>query len=256
MVAPSSPRLETVAKATRVLQAFTPLSSHLTVRQLAERTGIPRSTVHAICTTLCDGGLLEHRHGAGYRLGNALVGLGGQVIDRTGMVAAAEEPIHRLAQRTAAEVHLGQLVGGWVVYVAREGLPRPVRMRNRIGLRAPAHLSGCGKASLSHLGRDEVADLVTAACSAEGRPLPDLGRLLDELEVARREGWLINTGFQQGRTSIAAPVFGGTGRSVGGLSVAGPSEWFNHDFCAQAVEAVTTEARLVSDRLGAPRSRG
>jgi DNA-binding IclR family transcriptional regulator len=40
-------RVGSVAKAARVLQAFTPLVASLSVRQVAERTGIPRSTAHA-----------------------------------------------------------------------------------------------------------------------------------------------------------------------------------------------------------------
>src|SRR4029453_12880915 len=92
-------RVEAVAKAARVLQAFTPLASSLSLRQLAERTGIPRSTAHAICLTLCDAGLLEEVAGRGYRLGPALVGLGGQVIERTGLVGAAEGVLERLAPR-------------------------------------------------------------------------------------------------------------------------------------------------------------
>ena len=40
--------VESVAKAARVLQAFTPLVTSLSLRQLADRTGIPRSTAHAI----------------------------------------------------------------------------------------------------------------------------------------------------------------------------------------------------------------
>ncbi|HEV2894806.1 MAG TPA: helix-turn-helix domain-containing protein, partial [Actinomycetota bacterium] len=85
-MASNGTRVGSVAKAARVLQAFTPLVASLSVRQMAERTGIPRSTAHAICLTLCDAGLLEEGTGRGYRLGPALVGLGGQVIERTGLV--------------------------------------------------------------------------------------------------------------------------------------------------------------------------
>lgn len=55
---------ELVAKAAAVLQTFTPRTTTLSVRQLADRTGIPRSTVHRLCTSLCDAGLLERCPGA------------------------------------------------------------------------------------------------------------------------------------------------------------------------------------------------
>ena len=96
-MASSGTRVGSVAKAARVLQAFTPLVASLSVRQVAERTGIPRSTAHAICLTLCDAGLLEEGTGRGYRLGPALVGLGGQVIERTGPalgIAFSDQLLH------------------------------------------------------------------------------------------------------------------------------------------------------------------
>ena len=100
-------RLGSVTKAARVLQAFTPLVTLLRVRQVAERPGISRSTAHALCVTLCDAGLLEEAAGRGYRLGPAPVGLGGQVIERTGLVDAAEGVLDRLGPGDGLEIHLG-----------------------------------------------------------------------------------------------------------------------------------------------------
>ncbi|HEV3498651.1 MAG TPA: helix-turn-helix domain-containing protein, partial [Actinomycetes bacterium] len=177
-------RVEAVAKAARVLQAFTPLVTSLSLRQLADRTGIPRSTAHAICVTLCDAGLLEEVPGRGYRLGPALVGLGGQVIERTGLVGAAEGVLERLAPGDGLEIHLGQLVGGWVVYLDRASGPVRAPMRNRVGLRAPAHLTGCGKAALALLPPDEVAARVREVCAAEPGHPPDLDALARELAAA------------------------------------------------------------------------
>ena len=81
-------RVNSVAKATTILGTFTPLVRVLSLRQIVRRTGIPRSTAHGLCVTLCDAGLLEEVPHRGYQLGAALVALGGQVMDRTGLVEA------------------------------------------------------------------------------------------------------------------------------------------------------------------------
>lgn len=223
MVGSAGPRVGAVAKAARVLEAFTPLVTSLSVRQVAERTGIPRSTAHALCLTLCDAGLLEEADGRGYRLGPALVGLGGQVIERTGLVGAAEGVLGRLAPTDGLEIHLGQLVGGWVVYLDRASGPVRAPMHNRVGLRAPAHLTGCGKAALAMLPPAEVAARVEEVCAAESRRPPDLAALTRELARARRAGFVVSDTFQPGRTSVAAPVLDPAGRPAGGISVAGPT---------------------------------
>src|SRR5882757_2128139 len=161
MAAPKQPPasgVASVAKAVSLLRMFMPSAGVLSVRQLADRTGIPRSTVHALCVTLSAEGLLELVPRAGYRLGPTLLELGGQLVARAGLVEAAAPVLDRLPRTHGLEAHLGQLVGGWVVYLHHHGFDtRRLPMANWVGLRAPAFLTGCGKASLSLLEPEEVA---------------------------------------------------------------------------------------------------
>jgi DNA-binding IclR family transcriptional regulator len=214
-----------VGKAAALLRAFGPSSPVLSVRQLAARTGVPRSTVHALAATLVEEGLLDVVAGRGYRLGPVLVGLAGQIIERTGLVAAVEEAAP-LRRTPGQETHVGQLVGGWVVYLHREAGPIRAPMDNRVGLRAPAWRGGCGKAALSRLPPAEVDERVARLCREEDVRPPDGPALHAELELARRDGWLVSSSFQPGRTSVAAAVVRADGEPVGGLSVAGPSALF------------------------------
>ena len=58
------------------------------------------------------------------------------------------------------------------------GLPRPnsstrhVAMFNRVGQRAPAHLTGCGKAALTWLPFDKVVEHVERCCAESAFPYP------------------------------------------------------------------------------------
>ncbi len=238
-----------VGKAVALLRAFGPAVEVLSIRQLAAWTGIPRSTVHTLAGTLAAEGLLEVVPGRGYRLGPLLVGLAGQIIERTGLVAAVEGALGPLLRTAGQEVHVGQLVGGWVVYLHREtGQIRPP-MDNRVGLRAPAWRGGCGKAALSRLPTAEVERRLRRLCREEATALPDLPALHAELAVGREQGFLVSSSFQAGRTSVAAPVIGDDG-PVGGLSVAGPSALFT----PAAVRRLGPEVADAAGRAG-PRLR-
>jgi len=223
-VTSAGPAVASVAKAAAVLQTFTPLTSTLSVRQLAQRTGIPRSTVHALCSTLCDAGLLERVTGRGYQLGSTLVTLGGHVIDRTGLVAAAERPLADLSLHAGEEVHLAQLVESWVVYLDRRAGTRAVPMRNRVGLRALAHRTGCGRAALAMVPRAECHRRILDGCRQDRVARPDLGELDAALEHVRAAGHIVSSDFQPGRTSIAAPVLDTAELPVGGVSIAASSD--------------------------------
>jgi DNA-binding IclR family transcriptional regulator len=241
-------RCGTVGKAAAVLRAFTPFVEVLSVRQLAERTGIPRSTVHELCGALRGQGLLECAPDGGYRLGPLLVELGGQVIERTGLVAAAEGVVERL-RSPDVEVHLGQLVDGWVVYLHRDGGPRRAPMNNRVGLRAPAHLTGCGRAAMALLDAAEVLDRVRRLCAEERRPLPDLDRLTADLAEARERGYGVCRSFQAGRTSVAAAVRDPSGRPLGGMSVAADTDLLPPARIRRTGPEVRAAACAVSARL-------
>ncbi len=241
-----------VDKVARVLRAFSPSASRLSVRQLSERTGIPRSTVHALCASLTATGMLEAvgerdaRRG-GYRLGPLLLELGGQVIDRTGLVTAFERSAGPLCRAAGQEVHLGQLAGGWTIYLHRQTSDRRVPMNNRVGLRAPAHLTGCGKAVLAQLGWPDVVRRVGEWCTTTGAPTPDLDALAGELRAARETGWLVSRSFQRDRTSVAVPIFDVEGRAVAGLSVAGSVV----SFSPTEVQRAADDLRAAAARIGA-----
>lgn len=240
-----------VAKAAELLGAFTALTPVLSLRGLAERTGIPRSTAHGLCRALEDAGLLEAVPARGYRLGPALVGLGGQVIDRTGLVEAAEGVLERVPRREGTEAHLGQLVGGWIVYLDRATGVIRAPMDNRVGLRAPAYATGCGRAALSLLGEADALARIADVSRVEPRWAPDPDGLAEELRAVRRRGYVVSSGFQPGRISVAAPVAARDGTPVGGVSIAGPAGLFTPAFRAATARAVVQAAARISERLPA-----
>ena len=247
---PRDGRVSSVAKAAAILGAFSPLARVLSLRQLVRRTGIPRSTAHGLCLTLCDAGLLEEVPHRGYQLGPALVALGGQVVDRTGLVEAAEGVLERLVRRDGTEAHLGQLVGGWVVYLDRHAGLHRAPMDNRVGMRAAAHRTGCGKAALSRLDEEDALGRVRDTCAREHLPVPDLAALRRQLADGRRRGYVVNVDFQPGRVSVAAPVLSARGVVVGGVSVAGARRLFAGGAVRQAASDVVAVAARISERLG------
>jgi len=243
-----------VAKAMRVLHAFTPVAPVLSLRRLSARTGIPRSTVHALCATLVEAGMLEEVPARGYRLGGALLDLGGQVIDRTGLVDAAEGVLERVRRTEGTEAHLGQLVGGWIVYLDRATGVIRAPMDNRIGLRVGAHRTGCGRAALSALPPAEARRRVTEACAADGTSPPAPADLAADLAAIRERGFVVSHGFQPGRASVAAAVVDATGAAVGGLSIAGPHRVFTDAFVRATAREVVRAAATIGQRL--PRRAG
>ncbi len=242
----ASAHVGSVAKAARILRTFEPERRLLSTREIAQRTGYTRSTCHAICATLVAEGLLELVAGGGYRLGSALAEMGGQVIERTGLVEAATPAMDQLFKKSGGEVHLGQLVSGYIVYLTRVEHERHLSMRNRMGLRVPADVTGCGKAALSALTPAEAHELVRARA---GGASVDLDELDAELAEARERGYVVSESFQAAFPSVAAPLRGPGGGVVGGLSAAHPRGYLRGARLARVAREVQAAAALTSERL-------
>lgn len=215
--APSSGtgRVEAVARAARILKAFDITQPAMTVRQIAEKTGISRSSCHATATTLVAEGLLEAKPGGGYQLGHALAPLGGMVLERTGLVERATPRMEGLSWRLGGEVHLAYSAGDQLSYLVRVRRDRRVSMPNRYGEPLPLHRTGAGWAVLLAAPTVRLNELLTGI-SALPREV-----ILSGLETARQRGFVVHHNYEIGICSVAAPIR--MGRSVtAAISVAQP----------------------------------
>ena len=91
----------TLARGLSVLRAFRPSDDGLGNAEIAERTGLPKSTVSRLTFTLQALGYLSHaRHGDRYRPGPALLTLGNVAAASIGFVELAVPILQRLANET------------------------------------------------------------------------------------------------------------------------------------------------------------
>lgn len=123
-----------------------------------------------------------------------------------------------LRDATGETAYFTMLEGTAVVVVDVAEGNQAVRTALRVGQSLPVEASAVGHALFAHLGPDERATFPvdSAACLSEG----DYDRI-------RARGWSLAEGsVQQGTTSIAAVVLGGSGHPIGAIVVSGPDTRF------------------------------
>lgn len=203
-----------MVKATQILGAFDHTCRRMTIREIAGKTGIPRSTVHDICRTLVEARLLDSMADGGVQLGIGLAMLGGQVLERLGLVDAAQQPIRRHLDVFGAEVHVAVYTPGAVYYVFRKRAFNRGATLNRTGRSWAIHTTGCGRAIL--------ATMAPAAREAELSPrVTEAERAQLDIELGRypRDGYIVTNVSQPGLISVAAPIIDRTGLAVGAIGV-------------------------------------
>ena len=205
-----------------LIAAFDANAPTLTLSQLTERTGLPKSTVHRMADQLVEFRWLE-RTASGYRLGIRFFEVGGLVASRSHLRERALPFLQDLQSATGHSVHLGILEGTDVVILEKiwgHGTPT---LPTRVGGRMPAHCTAAGKALLAFAPEKVIDEVLAHGLERRtGRTIvvPELVR--QELATVRTAHWALETEENvAGLRCVAAPIRG-AGRAIAAVSVSGP----------------------------------
>ncbi|YCK79853.1 IclR family transcriptional regulator (plasmid) [Arthrobacter sp. D3-18] len=226
-MARSSAGTSGLSRAVRVLEAFDPSSSELTLTQIVARTGMPASTVHGIIAELVGLGLLERR-GREVILGVRLWELAVRAPGVFGLREIALPHLEQVRDRLRQHAQLAILQDREVLYLERLSAPESAINFATVGGRIPWYATSSGLVLVADLEAEEqnrILALPRPRFSLE--PLTSNATLRAGLAKTRREGHAITRGYiHPDSTAVAAPIRGPYSRVVASLSVVVPSKGF------------------------------
>jgi DNA-binding IclR family transcriptional regulator len=210
-----------------VLDVLDALDRHgpVTLAQLSRETGVAKSTLHRVCSTMGARGWIARDSTNGkIELGPRVAWLA-RANPASALTAGFYEVARGIVDRHNETTCLTVLDGCESVFVAKQETTHPVRLVTAVGSRLPAFASASGRAMLADLPEREVAamhkgsDLVTPT----GRRLQGLTELLTILRDTRRRGYAENVDETAlGLRCLAVPV-GPPGRVAGAITLCVPS---------------------------------
>lgn len=238
-----------VGRVFRLLSAFSPERSEMTLDELAHASGLARSTAHRLAGQLTAQGALE-RSRRGWRLGVTLFELGHIVPRQQRLRDVALPHMEDLYEATRQTVQLAVLDDGEVLYVEILAGHRRVSTPSRRGGRMPAHCTALGKALLAFT--DEVGTSILSANAVLARrtanTITDPAQLLRELHDVRRTGLAFDREEAwPGLTCVAAPIRTAGARPRAALSVSMPTD--GPLTLAEASPALRAAARALARSL-------
>ncbi|OMQ15835.1 hypothetical protein A7K94_0206710 [Modestobacter sp. VKM Ac-2676] len=236
-----------LARGLSLLDAFGMGDPELTLTEIAERAGMPKSTAHRLVGDLIAWGAIQ-RTANGLSLGMRLFELGHLVPSPRALREIAlpyMEDVHTTTRRT---VNLAVLDGLQIVYVEKLTSPEVPVPHSRSGGRLPLHCTGLGKAILAH-SPPELLDQVIDAGLRRLTPktIQDPKALRAELALVRQQGVAYDVEESSlGLHCVAAPLIDRNGVIRAALSVTG----LQSRSSARALSpAVLTAARSISRQL-------
>jgi len=250
----SGPAVPAVARAARLLNALAAAREPLPLAALVKVVQLPKSTVHGLCGTLVDAGLVARLDSGAFQLGTRVMDLAHAYMARTDFAAEFQAIVGATTPLPEESLVLSVLDGADIVYVACRNGSRPFGFNFRIGMRLPANCAASGKAMLATLPPGRVIDLALARSfyALTPKSVTRVRPLLEQLAQVRLQGYSIDDEeTRQGMVCIGAPVFGPmSSEAVAAVAVSCPKSSLKANRKAEAVRTVMHLAAAISQRMG------
>jgi DNA-binding IclR family transcriptional regulator len=247
--------VKSVLRAIEILDCLA-VDPDMTLSEIARALKAPKSTAFEIITTLLERGIIEKGHDRNrYRLGLRVFELGRKAQVGLEIRSIATPLMAALNCAVDEAVHLTVPDAGDVLYIESFQSSKSLRTYSAIGVRAPMHCTGVGKAILAFLQKDEVEQIIASKGLRRftANTITSTSALFRELQATRERGFSIDDGeHEDGVRCVGAPIRDHTGRVVASLSISAPMQRLPRRAIPNYGRRVVAVARQISRGLGCP----
>jgi DNA-binding IclR family transcriptional regulator len=216
-----------VERALAILNAFRASDTSLTLNEISLRTGMYKSTILRLISTLVQEHCMVRLDDGTYQLGSMLLHWGGLYQTALRLDDHVPPILRRLVQETEEGASFFTREGNLRVCLFRVDSPRSIRDHIRTG------------------------DLLPLDRGAAGRVLSSFDRTLASAEGMPEQPYIVTVGEREPDiAAIAAPVFGPQGSLRGALAISGPAGRFSPELIPGMSQALVKAAVELTRRLG------
>lgn len=245
--------IRSLAKALSLMDVMAQKRRPMTLMELAEATGCPRSTIHTLLATLREYHYVSQDGEGRYVLGTHLFELGCAVSENWNISRLARPHLELLSARCGATSLLSFLEAERVINIDQCSGRGGIYIMSEVGNSLPLHATAQGKLMLSLRSDSEVRRLLNLNGMPAYTPhtITDPDTMITALDRIRAEGYSIENGeLKIGLRTISAPVRDHEGRAAYCVSVVGLFRKIESDEFRNALSMVCATAEQISAELG------
>ena len=238
-------------RALRILEVLSECREAPTPTQLNTRLGWPKQTVHRLCQTLIEAGILEKhdkRLYPGQRTTNLATGLANRAAGRVG----CHQLLCQVADESGETVNFARPEPDGMNYVDRVETNWAFRVALPIGTHVPFHCTASGKLYMASLPATQRRALLASLDlrALTSNTFTDPAALADELSLIRKRGYSLDREeFHAAMVAIAVPVTDNKGRFYAALAIHGPTQRFSLDDALARRTSLTAYAKRIGALL-------
>ncbi|WP_020664699.1 IclR family transcriptional regulator [Amycolatopsis benzoatilytica] len=233
--------VRSIARAIEVLELFDVAHPTRQLRDLVTLTGLPKTTVVRLLSTLESLGLIVDRGDSSYGPGPGFLRWVKLAESLWEVGPEARKIMSRLVDDCGETVNVYIRQGLDRTSVAQVEGTATVRSVVEVGVPYPLATGAAAKILLGGAPEDVLRELAARRSDLAWESLRR------EVDSIREAGYAITHGERElGASAVAAPIFGKDGRVIAALSASGPTSRFTADRVGRYVDAVTAAAGEIS----------
>lgn len=198
-----------VVKAFRLLDILSEGKVPLSLAELSERSGWPKSTVYGLLSSMRESSVVEQQPDGRYFLGVRLFEYGCAVSGCWIISELARPFLQHLSAKTGESVFLSILNQNEAITIDQVQSRAGLRVVSEVGTRLPLHCTSQGKLFLAAMPEAEAIRILKLRALPTYTPhtLVSLQDLMKEIDITRRQGYAVEDGeYKIGLGSISAPI--------------------------------------------------
>lgn len=245
--------MKSLRKGMEILKMLADHDGRLSVADICEQRGIPRSTAYRILVAACDAGMFQADPQPGfYVAGPEILRIGSAALGNLDIRKAAYPIMVELSRAIGHSVYLMGPSRLEAICLEKVEGNDGLQLSVNIGARRPMHTSGIAKVFLPNLSDDEIREYhATPLQRFTDRTIIDTASLQREIELTRQRGYGYSDGeYVPGARSLGLPIRDFRSKVVAALGVGGAAERLSDARLPFVVEQMMQAASSVSAALG------
>jgi DNA-binding IclR family transcriptional regulator len=245
--------IDLTVKTMSVLESLVESAEGASLKDIAARVGLIKSSVFRILFTLKEIGYVEQVGESGrYRLTSKTTGLVRRSSERMTLSRLARPHLAKLRDRLQESAWLAEQRRHGIVLIDALEVSHPLKLSFNVGDLCPIHATALGKAIAAYLPAKQVDALLPKGKLPKltSRTLVRRSQLKAELLGVRRRGYAINDEETiKGAILVGAPLFDSGGKVFAGISVSAPTARCSAKKRREIVAQVLAASRAISREL-------
>ena len=244
------PTIQVLERTNDLLNILAQFNQPLSLKFLAEQSGLHISTCHRILNDLVLARMVDRPSSGHYQLGMRLLELGNKVKARLNVRTIALPVMRQLQQQTGQTINLSIRQNDEIVYIERAFSERSgMQVVRAIGGHAPLHLTSTGKLFLSTYDKATLLAYAKRTQLKSNTPnsINTLEKLNLELEAVRNNQTARDKEeLEIGVSCMAAAIYDDAHQVIAGLSISAPANQLQETW----LELLRHAAKEISQAMG------